>query len=75
MGESKNFLLCRPLAGDIRPYFTMQDSDSAQFVNKLSPKAGLILGVTYPFFESSCVHWPTFEHGLNVVRLRYICSR
>ena len=36
----------------------MQDSDSAQLVNKLPPKAGLILGVTNPFFERSCVHWP-----------------
>ncbi|KAF8969105.1 hypothetical protein BDZ97DRAFT_264108 [Flammula alnicola] len=47
-----------PLAGDIRPYFTMQDSDHTQLVNKLPPKAGLLLGVTNPFFEKSCVHWP-----------------
>ncbi|KAF9480001.1 DUF1630-domain-containing protein [Pholiota conissans] len=47
-----------PLAGDIRPYFTMQDSDHAQLVNKLPPKAGLLLGVTNPFFEKSCMHWP-----------------
>src|SRR5438270_304090 len=43
----------------------MQDSDSAQLVNKLPPKAGLILGVTNPFFEKSCVHWP---HMLSLGR-------
>ncbi|KAM6504111.1 hypothetical protein JOM56_001054 [Amanita muscaria] len=47
-----------PLAGDIRPYFTMQDGDHALLVNKLPPKAGVILGVTNPFFEKSCSHWP-----------------
>ncbi|KAF8813388.1 DUF1630-domain-containing protein [Phlegmacium glaucopus] len=54
-----------PLAGDIRPYFTMQDSDHAQLVNKLPPKAGLLLGATNPFFEKSCVHWP---HVLSLGR-------
>lgn len=54
-----------PLAGDIRPYFTMQDSDHAQLVNKLPPKAGLLLGVTNPFFEKSCLHWP---HVLSLGR-------
>ncbi|KXN88654.1 Protein DENND6A [Leucoagaricus sp. SymC.cos] len=52
-----------PLAGDIRPYFTMQDGDHATLVNKLPPKAGLIIGVTNPFFEKSCSHWP---HVLSV---------
>ncbi|KAF8150895.1 hypothetical protein B0H34DRAFT_666138 [Crassisporium funariophilum] len=54
-----------PLAGDIRPYFTMQDSDHQQLVNKLPPKAGLLLGVTNPFFEKSCSHWP---HVLSLGR-------
>ncbi|KAF8879304.1 hypothetical protein CPB84DRAFT_1687970 [Gymnopilus junonius] len=54
-----------PLAGDIRPYFTMQDSDHLQLVNKLPPKAGLLLGVTNPFFEKSCSHWP---HVLSLGR-------
>lgn len=43
----------------------MQDSDHAQLVNKLPPKAGLLLGVTNPFFETSCVHWP---HVLSLGR-------
>ncbi|PFH46772.1 hypothetical protein AMATHDRAFT_69093 [Amanita thiersii Skay4041] len=47
-----------PLAGDIRPYFTMQDGDHSLLVNKLPPKAGTIIGVTNPFFEKSCSHWP-----------------
>ncbi|KAF8183395.1 hypothetical protein BJ912DRAFT_1023213 [Pholiota molesta] len=39
-----------PLAGDIRPYFTMQDSDHAQLVNRLPPKPACFL--------KSCMHWP-----------------
>jgi hypothetical protein len=59
-----------PLAGDIRPYFTLQDSDHATLVNRLPPKAGLILGVTNPFFEKSCSHWP---HVLSLgVRREYV---
>ena len=59
-----------PLGGDIRPYFTMQDSDHAQLINRLPPKAGLLLGVTNPFFEKSCVHWP---HVLSLGRrMQYV---
>lgn len=54
-----------PVAGDFRPYFTMQDGDLSLLVNKLPPKAGLILGVTNPFFEKSCAHWP---HVLSLGR-------
>ncbi|EGN98722.1 hypothetical protein SERLA73DRAFT_181337 [Serpula lacrymans var. lacrymans S7.3] len=52
-----------PLAMDIRPYFTIHDKDHSSLVNKLPPKAGLLLGVTNPFFEKSCLHWP---HVLSV---------
>jgi len=51
-------LLQIPLASDMRPYLTMQDSDLTILVNKLPPKAGLVIGVTNPFFEKSCAHWP-----------------
>ncbi|KAF9223896.1 DUF1630-domain-containing protein [Gyrodon lividus] len=54
-----------PLAGDIRPYFTIHDKDHSLLVNKAPPKAGLIIGVTNPFFEKSCGHWP---HVLSVGR-------
>ncbi|TFK27824.1 DUF1630-domain-containing protein [Coprinopsis marcescibilis] len=54
-----------PVAGDLRPYFTMQDGDHAFLVNKLPPKPGLLLGVTNPFFEKSCAHWP---HVLSLGR-------
>ncbi|KAJ4493064.1 hypothetical protein C8J55DRAFT_556035 [Lentinula edodes] len=47
-----------PLAGDIRPYFTIHDTDHTQLINKLPPKPGLILGVTNPYFNRSCSHWP-----------------
>ncbi|KAJ3712173.1 hypothetical protein C8R42DRAFT_687227 [Lentinula raphanica] len=47
-----------PLAGEIRPYFTIHDKDHAVLVNKLPPKPGLILGVTNPYFDRSCSHWP-----------------
>jgi len=46
------------MAGDFRPYFTMQDCDHAALINKLPPKPGLVIGVTNPFFEKSCDHWP-----------------
>lgn len=52
-----------PLANDFRPYFTIHDKDHALLVNKLPPKSGLILGVTNPFFQKSCAHWP---HVLSV---------
>ncbi|KAH9481785.1 Protein DENND6B [Psilocybe cubensis] len=60
-----------PLAGDIRPYFTMQDADHSQLVNRLPPKPGLLLGVTNPFFERSCAHWP---HVLSLGRERSTSS-
>ncbi|KAF8824821.1 hypothetical protein HHX47_DHR7000168 [Lentinula edodes] len=47
-----------PLAGDIRPYFTIHDTDHTLLINKLPPKPGLILGVTNPYFDRSCSHWP-----------------
>ncbi|KAK7044084.1 hypothetical protein VNI00_007800 [Paramarasmius palmivorus] len=47
-----------PLAGDIRPYFTIHDQDHSLLVNKLPPKSGTLLGVTNPFFHRSCSHWP-----------------
>lgn len=52
-----------PLANDFRPYFTIHDKDHAILVNKLPPKSGLVLGVTNPFFQKSCAHWP---HVLSV---------
>lgn len=36
-------------------------------VNKNPPKAGLLLGVTNPFFEGVCKHWPhvvSLERGM-----------
>jgi len=54
-----------PLAIDFRPYFTMQDKDHSNFINKLPPRTGLVLGVTNPFFEKSCRHWP---HVLSLGR-------
>ncbi|KAF7317803.1 UDENN domain-containing protein [Mycena kentingensis (nom. inval.)] len=47
-----------PLAGDIRPYFTIHDTDHAAMASRLPPAAGRILGVTNPVFERECAHWP-----------------
>lgn len=47
-----------PLAGDFRPYFTIHDKDHAALVNQNAPQAGLLLGVTNPFYEGTCKHWP-----------------
>lgn len=47
-----------PWAGDFRPYFTIHDREHTALVNDRRPKAGLLLGVTNPFFEKACSHWP-----------------
>jgi len=47
-----------PLGGDIRPYFTIHDKDHSALANKLPPKSGVLLGVTNPFFDRTCSHWP-----------------
>ncbi|KAH9972202.1 hypothetical protein BGW80DRAFT_1227904 [Lactifluus volemus] len=47
-----------PWAGDFRPYFTIHDREHSALVNERPPKAGLLLGVTNPFFEKACSHWP-----------------
>ncbi|TFK87984.1 DUF1630-domain-containing protein [Polyporus arcularius HHB13444] len=54
-----------PLSGDFRPFFTIQDADHTALVNPRPPKAGLLLGVTNPFFERACQHWP---HVLSLGR-------
>ncbi|KAG8934040.1 guanine nucleotide-binding protein subunit beta 1 [Tulasnella sp. 417] len=61
----RDFLRPIPLAGDFRPYFHIHDQDYTILVNKNPPKAGLILGVTNPFFGNLCKHWP---HILSVGR-------
>ncbi|KAI0806300.1 hypothetical protein BC629DRAFT_1282804 [Irpex lacteus] len=47
-----------PLAGDFRPFFTIHDTDHNALVNTRAPQAGLLLGVTNPFFDRACAHWP-----------------
>ncbi|KAI0635694.1 DUF1630-domain-containing protein [Trametes polyzona] len=47
-----------PLSGDFRPFFTIHDADHTALVNSRPPKAGLLLGVTNPYFERACKHWP-----------------
>ncbi|KAH9926820.1 hypothetical protein B0H21DRAFT_700727 [Amylocystis lapponica] len=54
-----------PLAGDFRPFFTIHDADHGALVNARAPSAGLLLGVTNPFFERACKHWP---HVLSLGR-------
>ncbi|CAE6474746.1 unnamed protein product [Rhizoctonia solani] len=52
-----------PFAGDIRPYFHIHDRDFSVLVTKNAPRPGLIVGVTNPYFENVCKHWP---HILSV---------
>ncbi|KDQ13515.1 hypothetical protein BOTBODRAFT_133411 [Botryobasidium botryosum FD-172 SS1] len=54
----RDFLRPLPLFTDFRPYFHIQEQDFDQLVNKNPPKAGLLVGVTNPFFEGMCKHWP-----------------
>ncbi len=45
-------------ATDFRPYFHIHDQDFEQVANKNRPRAGLLIGVTNPFFTGICKHWP-----------------
>lgn len=45
----------------------MQDGDHSALINNRPPKPGILLGVTNPFFEKSCAHWP---HILSLGRRR-----
>ncbi|KAH9945275.1 DUF1630-domain-containing protein [Epithele typhae] len=47
-----------PLSGDFRPFFTIHDADHIALVNPRTPPSGLLIGVTNPFFERACKHWP-----------------
>ncbi|KAF8604597.1 DUF1630-domain-containing protein [Ceratobasidium sp. AG-I] len=47
-----------PFAGDLRPYFHIHDRDFPVLVTKNAPRPGLVLGVTNPYFENVCKHWP-----------------
>lgn len=47
-----------PLSGDFRPFFTIHDTDHTALVNPRPPQAGLLIGVTNPFFDKACKHWP-----------------
>ncbi|KAJ3524062.1 hypothetical protein NM688_g8627 [Phlebia brevispora] len=47
-----------PLAGDYRPFFTIHDAEHSVLVNPRPPQAGLLLGVTNPYFQRACQHWP-----------------
>ncbi|KAI1797337.1 hypothetical protein LXA43DRAFT_969315 [Ganoderma leucocontextum] len=47
-----------PLSGDFRPFFTIHDTDHTALVNPRPPQAGLLVGITNPFFDKACKHWP-----------------
>ncbi|EIW72107.1 hypothetical protein TREMEDRAFT_41513 [Tremella mesenterica DSM 1558] len=52
--------LIRPIppAGDFRPYLHIHDHDFALLVNSNKPQAGVVVGVTNPFFRNAASHWP-----------------
>jgi len=47
-----------PLAGDFRPYLHIHDHDFSLLVNANKPQAGVVVGVTNPFFRNAASHWP-----------------
>ncbi|KAK4685933.1 hypothetical protein P7C73_g4202, partial [Tremellales sp. Uapishka_1] len=47
-----------PPAGDFRPYLHIHDLDFPLLVNSNKPQAGLVVGVTNPFFRNAAAHWP-----------------
>ncbi|WVR07677.1 hypothetical protein IAU60_004719 [Kwoniella sp. DSM 27419] len=52
--------LLRPIppAGDFRPYLHIHDHDFSLLVNSNKPQAGIVVGVTNPFFRNAASHWP-----------------
>ncbi|KAL7418405.1 hypothetical protein Q5752_006863 [Cryptotrichosporon argae] len=52
--------LMRPIppAGDFRPYLHIHDHDFSLLVNANKPQAGVVVGVTNPFFRNAASHWP-----------------
>ncbi|ORY33392.1 hypothetical protein BCR39DRAFT_519739 [Naematelia encephala] len=52
--------LLRPIppAGDFRPYLHIHDHDFSLLVNANKPQAGVVVGVTNPFFRNAASHWP-----------------
>ncbi|KAJ1963793.1 hypothetical protein IWQ62_003109 [Dispira parvispora] len=44
--------------GDVRPYFTIQDSDFKSYVSKNRIPSNVLLGVSNPFFDQALAHWP-----------------
>ncbi|WVW86151.1 hypothetical protein I302_108192 [Kwoniella bestiolae CBS 10118] len=52
--------LLRPIppAGDFRPYLHIHDHDFSLLVNSNKPQAGVVVGVTNPFFRNAASHWP-----------------
>ncbi|WVR00265.1 hypothetical protein IAU59_007408 [Kwoniella sp. CBS 9459] len=47
-----------PPAGDFRPYLHIHDHDFSLLVNSNKPQAGVVVGVTNPFFRNAASHWP-----------------
>ena len=47
-----------PPPGDFRPYLHIHDHDFSLLVNSNKPQAGVVVGVTNPFFRNAASHWP-----------------
>jgi len=47
-----------PAPGDFRPYLHIHDHDFSLLVNSNKPQAGVVVGVTNPFFRNAASHWP-----------------
>ena len=48
-----------PLAGDFRPYFIIHDEGHVTLINRDTTQARLLLGMTNPFHDETCKHWPS----------------
>lgn len=48
---------------DYRPFFTIHDPESREYIGLKAAKPNVIIGVTNPFFAKSLEHWP------NVIQL------
>lgn len=49
---------------DYRPYLTLQDQDYSLLIGKRPPKSNLLLGITNPLIQKTCLLWP------NIIDIR-----
>lgn len=53
-----NLIAPLPFCAEVRPFFTIHDSEFKEFTQRQQGPPSIILGVTNPFFFKTLKHWP-----------------